>query len=85
MGYHKVTTERIAEMEKMYIHSDTQRQVSEEIRIRRLSANATSRRTAAEYLVERLSTFSIIFQPADQTDEAMTNPLVHFVQLVPCA
>jgi hypothetical protein len=69
----------------MCINGVTQSEVSEEIRKLRLSANATSRRTAAEDLIERLSTFSFSCPPEDQTDEAMTNTLVHCVQHVPWA
>jgi hypothetical protein len=79
------TEELMAEMEKMYINGVTQRQASEEIRKLRLSATASSRRTAADDLIERLSIFSISCPPEDQTDEAMTNTLVHCVQHVPWA
>jgi hypothetical protein len=81
-----VTTEELmVEMEKMYFNGVTQRQASEEIRKLRLSANAWSLRAAADYLIERLSTFSVSCPPEDQTDEAMTNTLVHCVQHVPWA
>jgi hypothetical protein len=79
------TEELMAEMEKMYINGVTQRQTSEEIRKLRRSANATSRRAAADNLIERISTFSVSWLPKDQTDEAMTNIPGHFIQQVPWA
>jgi hypothetical protein len=79
------TEELMAEMEKMYINGVTQGQDSEEIRKLRHSAYVTSRRAAADDLFERLSTFSVSFPREDETDEAMTNTLVHCVQHVPCA
>jgi hypothetical protein len=79
------TEELVAEMENMYINGVPQRQASEGIRKLRLSANATSRRAAAEDLIERLSTFSVSCPLEDQPDEAMTNTLVHCVQHVPWA
>jgi hypothetical protein len=82
---HATTEKLMGEMKKMYINGVTQRQASDEVRKLRLSANATSRRAAADDLIERLSTFSVICPPEDQTDEAMTNTLVHFVQHVPWA
>jgi hypothetical protein len=75
----------MAEMETVYINGVTQRQASEEIRKLRPSATASSGRAAAEDLIERLSTFSVSCPPEDQTDEAMTNTLVHCVQHVPWA
>jgi hypothetical protein len=82
---HATTEELMGEIEKIYINGVTQRQTSEEIRKLRLSANATRRRAAADDLIERLSTFAVSFPPEDQTDEAMTNTLVHCVQHVPWA
>jgi hypothetical protein len=70
---------------KMCINGVTQRQASEEIRKLRLSTTASSRRAAADELIEQLSTFSVSCPPEDQTDEAMTNTLVHCVQHVPWA
>jgi hypothetical protein len=68
----------------MYVNGVTQWQASEEIRKLRLSATVSSR-AAADDLIERLSTFSVSCAPEDQTDEAMTNTLVHCVQHVPWA
>jgi hypothetical protein len=80
----KATTEELlADMERAYGNGVTQRQVSEEIRKLRLYANSSNRRVAADDLIERLSTFSVSCPPEDQTDEAMTNTLVHCVQHVP--
>jgi hypothetical protein len=75
----------MAEMEKMYISGIAQRQASEEIRNLRGSATASSRRAAADDLIERLSTFSVICPPEDQTHDAMTNTLVYCVQNLPWA
>jgi hypothetical protein len=63
----------------MYINGVTQRQASEKIRKLRLSATASSRLAAVDDLIERLSTFSVSYPPEDETDEAMTNTLVHCV------
>jgi hypothetical protein len=82
---HATTEELMAEMEKMHINGVTQRQASEEIRKLRLSANATGRHAAADDLIERLYTFSVSCPPEYQTDEAMTNTLIHCVQHVPLA
>jgi hypothetical protein len=82
----QATTEELtAEVEKMYINGVTQRQASDEIRRLRLSATSSSRRTDAEHLIERLSTFSVSCPPEGQTDEAMTNTLVPCIQHVPWA
>jgi hypothetical protein len=72
----------MADMEKMYINGAKQWQSCEEIRRLQPSAIASSRRAAADDLIERLSTISVRCPPEDQTDEAMTNTLVHCVQHV---
>jgi hypothetical protein len=82
---HATIEELMAPMKKMYINGVTQRQASEEIRKLLLSASATSRRAVADDIIEQLSTFSVNCPPEDQTDEAMTNTLVHCVQHVPSA
>jgi hypothetical protein len=77
------TEELMAEMEMMYINIVPQRQALEEIRKLRLCANVSSRRAATDTLIERLSTFSVSCPLETQTDEAMTNTLVHCVHHVP--
>jgi hypothetical protein len=65
----QATAEQLmADMEKLYINGVTKRKASEEIRKPRLSSNATSCRTAADDLIERLSTFSVSCPPEDQTN-----------------
>jgi hypothetical protein len=72
-------------MQNIYSDGDTQRQASEKIRMIRLPAIATNRRAAECNLIERLLTFSASCPPENQTDEVMTNTLVHCVQHMPWA